>query len=393
LQAVSIVRIAAIISLRTLLFLAGAAVAAAITYAVMVDGDSSAPDDEDGASVRHTIRGDSSEFALREDGLVIKANWRGKLKLAKSGDAIAYVEDFLALEIEEDGLRESLRLEKDGRSVSAAYWRDGNEQEPGAETDAHVDALIMRFLRASGFEAEMRVDKILEAGGVEAVLLEIDALSSDYAIRKYVAALSKRESLNADQTARLIDKLMRLKGDHDIARALFSIAESQDISDETMIALLTVAEEIDSDYEKRRVLTAIAARPFSAGAADQTLALLSTIKSDHDIRVSTEALLTQKEFHEAHGARLIKTAAAGIESDHDLRLILTQTTARLDDPAIADVWFEAIEAIDSDYDKRIAIEAAAGVAGENEALKARLRSAAQTISSEHDRERALKALK
>lgn len=375
------------------MFLAGAAIAAAITYAVMIDGDTAAPDDDDDATVRHTVRGDSSEFALREDNLVIKADWRGKLKLDKSGDAISYVEDYLAIEIEEDDLRESLRLEKDGRTISAAYWRDGNEQEPGVDTDAHIDALIKRFLRASGFEAEMRVAKILEAGGVEAVLREIDDLSSDYAIRKYVAALSKRESLNADQTAQLIDKLIRLKGDHDIARALFSIAESQDVSDETMIAILNVARDIDSDYEKRRVLTAIAARPFSNGAADQTLALLSTIKSDHDIRVSTEALLMQKEFQEAHGAKLIKTAAAGIESDHDLRLILTQTTARLDDPAIADVWFEVIEAINSDYDKRIAIEAAAGAAGDNDALKARLREAAKSISSEYDRERALKALK
>ncbi len=383
----------AINSLRTLLFLVGAAMAAAITFAVIFGDNDTEFDVDDGVSIRHTVRGDSSEFSLREEDLAIKADWRGKLKLDKSGDAIAFVEDYLAIELEEDGARESLRLEKDGRSVEATYWRDGNEQEPGEETDARVNDLVMRFLRASAFEADMRVETILEAGGADAVLDEIDRLTSDYAVRRYSAALSKSGSLSVEQVDALIEKLMRLKGDHDIAQALSAIAEHQQIGDEATLTLLSVAGEIDSDYEKRRVVNALATRPLAGDAASEIIALLSTIDSDHDVRVSIEALLSHAEFTADHAARLIETAAQAIDSDHDLRLVLTKAAPRLKDAVVTDAWLAAFSEVDSDYDKRVALEAAAQVAADDETLKSRLRNAAQLIDSDYDRERALAALK
>ena len=380
-----------IFSLRSLLFLCGAAVAAAITFAVVTSDGDVEFEGEDATSVRHTVRGDSSEFSLREDGLTLKADWRGKLKLDKTGDDIAYVEDYLVIEIEEGDNRESLRLEKDGRGLEATYWRDGNEQEPGDETDAHVHDLILRFLRASGFEAEMRVKKIIEERGVDAALAEIDALSSDYAVRQYVAALSESESLSEENVERLIDKLLRVKGDHDIARALLSIAEHQEFTEATTAALISVSENIDSDYEKRRVLTALADRPLSDAVSEKTITLLSSIDSDHDFRVSMEALLAREDASEDQIARLLDAAAEKLENDHDLRLILTKSATHLADETVANAWLLAFDEISSDYDRRVALEAAALAASDNEALKVQLRDAAETIASEYDRERALKA--
>ncbi len=377
------------------MFLAGAAIAAAITFAVIF-GDSDTDFDfdvEDGTSIRHTVRGDSSEFSLREGDLAIKADWRGALKLDKTGDGVAFVEDYLEIELEKDGVRERLRLEKDGRGVETTYWRDGDELAAGEETDARVKDLVTRFLRASAFEADMRVATILEAGGVDAVFDEIDRLTSDYAIRRYTAALSKSDTLSVEQVDALIEKLARLEGDHDIAQALAAVAENQEVDDAAMLTLLAVAGNIDSDYEKRRVLTAIAARPLSGDAAAEMIALLSTIDSDHDLRISVEALLSRADIDADHTARLIEAAAREIDSDHDLRLVLTQAAARLGDAAVAEAWLAAFDDVNSDYDKRVALEAAGDAAKDNEALKAQLRSAAESIDSDYDRERALEALK
>ena len=339
------------------------------------------------------MRGDSSEFSLREDDLAIKANWRGKLKLDKSGDAIAYVEDFLEIELEADGARESLRLAKDGRDIDTSYWRDGNEQEPGEETDAHISDLVMRFLRASAFEADMRVEKILEASDVDGVFAEIDRLTSDYAVRRYAAALSENKTLTTQQASALIDRLAVIEGDHDIAQALLAIADHQSIDDAATMKLLSVAEKIDSDYEKRRVLSAIAAKPLTGDAASAAIALLSTIQSDHDIRVSTEGLLAQESFSADHAAALIAAAATNIDSDHDLRLVLTAAAPRIGDSVVADAWLGGFSKLDSDYDKRVALESAAALADGDSALLARLHDAATSIDSDYDRERALAVLK
>ena len=74
-------------------------------------------------------------------------------------------------------------------------------------------------------------------------------------------------------------------------------------------------------------------------------------------------------------------------------LILTKAAPRLGEGPVADAWFEAYGEISSDYDRRVAIETAAAIAGDDEALITRLRAAAAEISSDYDRERALEALK
>ncbi len=70
---------------------------------------------------------------------------------------------------------------------------------------------------------------------------------------------------------------------------------------------------------------------------------------------------------------------------------MTKTTAHLEDDAVIHAWLSAFDEIGSDYDKRVALEAAAPLVSDNDGLKAQLRDAAETIDSEYDRERALKA--
>ena len=384
----------AIYSLRTLVFLSGAAVAAAITFAVFFgENETEFEVDEDGSRIQHTVRGDSSEFSLKEDGLAIKAEWRGDFKLNDDGARISAIDDFLVIDLKEGGIGERVRFEKDGRKVIASYWREGEEQEPGAETQALVDDVTLRFLRASAFEADMRVTRLLKKGGVDSVLTEIDALKSDYAIRRYAAALSERETLSPDQVSILIEKLGGLRGDHDMARALQAVVEKQGVSGEAMLSLLSLADMIESDYEKRRVLTVVTKKPLSPEAADAAFALLETIEGAYDYRVAAEALLTGADLNADTAARLLAAASDTIDSDHDLRLVLTKAAPRLGEGPVADAWLHAYGEIGADYDRRVALETAASLVGDNEELKERLRAAAAEISSDYDRKRALEALK
>ncbi len=375
------------------MFLTGAAVAAAITFAVVFDDNDSSFGADDGAGVRQTIRGDSSEFSLREAGLTIKASWRGDFDLDKSGNKIAAVDEYLNIEIDEDGESEGVRFEKDGRELKTTYWRDGEEPSEGEASDEDVENLVLRFLRASAFDAEDRVDALLTAGGSDTVLEEIKELKSDYAVRRYTAALSEKAELSDQAVAELINRLMELKGNHDLARSLESVIRSQSLDGATYKSILIAAERIEGDYDKRRIITAIAAKDLDSEGFDAWSALFEDIESDHDLRVAAEALLENSDVNAEHADRLLLLSADLIGSDHDKRLVLTKASSLLaDNNDVADAWLSAFEEIGSDYDKRIAIEAASKYATDDADLQTRLRAAAATIDSDHERNKALKAL-
>jgi hypothetical protein len=237
------------------------------------------------------------------------------------------------------------------------------------------------------------VGALLIAGGPEAVVDELELLNSDYAIRRYVTALSEKADLSQDLVQQLIRRLSDLSGDYDLARSLEAVVNSQALDDTTLNALLTAASGIEGDYDKRRVITAIVEKGRTDASFDLSLALFESISSDHDLRVTAESLLDNKAIKTSHVARLLALSADRVGSDHDLRLILAKAAPRLSDDDIVDPWLEGFAAIGSDYDKRIALEAAAVATEENPALRARLREAAADIGSDHEREKALDALR
>ena len=248
----------------------------------------------------------------------------------------------------------------------------------------------MRFLRASGLEAAERVDMLIEADGADAVFDEIERLESDYAVRRYIAALAQRETLSPAQIERLVQAAGGLKGDHDRAQALQALARNQKVGAEALGDMFTLAAEIESDYEKRRVLTALAEKGVPAETVDLALGVLASLDSDHDLRLAAESLLNHAALNETDTALLLTTAGEAIDSDHDLRLVLEKAAPRVGHPAVAEAWIAAFREIDSDYDRRVALMAAAAHA--DAALKSNLRAAAEDIDSDYDRERALAAL-
>ena len=416
-------------SLRTLAALAVVVVFISAVYAFSVDGRERSVrlDLDDGRTVRHTISGDRGEFVLRDDDRVIKAEWRGEFELDALGADIAAVEDEFEIEIEEGGVDERVKFENDDGDIERTYYRDGERQPDGDETDQAVADALLRFLRASALKADERVAAILEADGAVGALDEIDALQGNHAIRRYTTALVEQADLSPEEIERLAGQLRSIDSDHDLSRALSDVLEHETLTPETTRTLIRVAEAVRGDHDLRQLVEAFAERPLDDESLELAIGLYERIDGDHDLRVAAQAFFEGGELNAAQAARLLAAAERRIESDHDMRLVLAETAqffARDDETSAAwlgayatlessydqrlaieevaergdftgDRWLaliDAVETVESSHDRRLALEAIAERMGDDAALLDAYREAAMSIDSKHDRERALEAI-
>ncbi|NNE40180.1 MAG: hypothetical protein HKN14_04590 [Marinicaulis sp.] len=415
--------------LRTLGLLSAGAFVLSAAYALALKDRKAefAIDDDKGRSISHIVDGDRGDFSLRDDDRKIKARWRGDFTLDETGNDIATLERSLEIEIEEDGARETAEFDEDDGEIERTYYRGDDEQAVGPETDAAIKNLLLRFLRASGMKADERVAAIMNSSGAEGVLDEIAVLDSDHARRRYILALTEAAELSDDGILRLADELKKMESDHDLSRALRSIIEHQTISETTTPALIAAADSLESDHDTRKVIEAFAETPLNDASMTLLLALYESLDSDHDTRVATEALLESDSLSADHAARILIAAAAQIDSNHDMRLVLTEfAPVVVSDEALLEAWLKgfgvldsshdqrlaivslidegandanvvaallnAVKEIDSSHDQRVALQALADLVGDDETLRAAYRDAAASIDSESDRERALGAI-
>jgi len=159
----------------------------------------------------------------------------------------------------------------------------------------------------------------------------------------------------------------------------------------------SVLEEIDAlerDRAKRRYVVALIEQsdlsPAEIDALSQTF---EQIESDHDLRIAITALIENETLTAAQVARLLTIAGRQIESDHDLRLVLSESADFFSKNSdFDDAWMDAYAGLQSNYDQRLALEEIAVAAKGDPALVAAYRKAAQAISDDADRERALEAI-
>jgi hypothetical protein len=345
---------------------------------------------DDGEGVRQIVNGDKGSFSLRKGDLAIKAVWRGDYELTDEGDNIASLEHRLEISREESGVSEKVVFDEDDDEVERTYYRNGEKQDDNESTQTAAEALLVAYLEASGAKAKERVAIILRDGGASAVISKIGAVASDHARLRYVAELTEQTNLTEAEMQSLLAAVKSFEGDHDIRAALDSILKHQTVEPGQMPLFLEAARRIENDYDLRRLIESVAEQPLNEDAVSLAIELMQQLESDHDLRRAGEALLTQDALSADAATRLLGTIGDRIESDHDLRLLLGQTSqflARGKGPAAA--WVKAFGALESDHDQRLALEDAASIKDVPVSVSIALIKATENIGSDHDRRLAL----
>ncbi|WP_425410713.1 hypothetical protein [Hyphococcus sp.] len=374
-------------------FVVGAIVVSILYGVALGDKDAAVSFEfDDGQGVRHIVNGDRGEFVMRDDDLSIEASWRGNYALNKNGDDIAELDHRLEITKKENDAAQRAVFENDGGDIERSYYIDGEKQEWSAQSEDAVRELLLAFFRASGVKADERVVALSSNGGPDAVLEEMSLLYGDHARQRYVTALTEYSDLNSGQRRVLFDMAADMDSDHDIRRTLQAIIEHETITAEDWPQLFDAAQKIESDFDLRRLVESVAELELEQQSVQTALDLIARMESDHDIRRASEALLEQDAFGGPGAVRLLTVAAAGLESDHDIRILLTQTAPFLSaHEDVSEAWLGAFAQLESDHDKRIALEEAADINGLTDSAASKMIAATRDIGSDHEHRLALSA--
>lgn len=204
-----------------------------------------------------------------------------------------------------------------GGRPSYSYRIDGSERTFDGDARAWFREMLLQAFRRSGFMAEERVDALMETGGVEAVLRELDALHGDHPFAAYAGALVERSDLSEEETVAVLELAReRVDSDHYMAQIVESFGDRRLESDRLFDAFLRASLGLESDHYRAQVLGHILERSdLGTVRVGGVLDASTEIESDH-YRAGTLARALDRDSLSQAQVIEVTRAARSIESDH-----------------------------------------------------------------------------
>jgi len=348
-----------------------------LNSSVSVSGEGSANDGRGNYMVAWT--GPNCTLAIRV---------RGKVTFNDAEDDVATLSGGGRFEIEhEDGAttRTYLVTNRDGQMQRR--YRVNDEDAPlDAEALKWRAALVLEFIRRSGYDAEARVARIRKQGGIDAVVQEISALRSDGARSRYLKIALQDPGTTAADAARLLALSQGIGSDGDRSMVL-GATPIQLLADKSVQrAYADAAKGIESDGDLSSVLIrALRSGKLSAGSCEWVLGLAGDIESDGDrsnvLVTATEAL----EWNSSCVRRALELTRA-INSDGDKSRTLVRFLQRHGLPGdLVPVFFQTTATIDSDGDHSQVLHRVIDLDSPSDAVVEGLLEDSRGISSDGDR--------
>jgi hypothetical protein len=200
--------------------------------------------------------------------------------------------------------------------------------------DAEWFARALRELdRHTAFAADLRFPRLYREGGARAVLDYVAGVDGDYAKRRYLTLLVGRDPLE-EPTALAVFRLVgKMGGDYDRAEVLKAVAAKAHLdSDAKRKAFLDACAGIQGDYERGRVLHELTAQPhLSPELARSVLHAAAEMSGDYE---KSKVLTALAQQHPVAAADYL-AAAASVHGDYEHARVLKAlvSTQKLDGPA------------------------------------------------------------
>ncbi|MCB2113275.1 MAG: hypothetical protein KDD85_06965 [Parvularculaceae bacterium] len=405
---------------------AGFSLFVAAIVAIAAPKVSDAVSEKGGVHIVNIGRGGSGSFHLKEDGLNVSADWKGKFAFAADGRTLSSLKgEVEVVSVEKDAKRKAV-FEGGGGDIQISAYAGGEKIDAEDEAAELAGDLLQLFARSSGVNADQRVSAIMAESGKAGVIAEIGDLRSAHAVGAYIEAFAQSAKLDAGEISALIDRIAMLEGDYSKRTAISAILKTQTLGEENEVRIIQAAKTIEGDHELRLMIEDLAEHGVNARSLSIASNLVEGIEGDHEIRLALSAFLENDAIDDVDAASLLDLAATSIDGDYELRLAVEAAGDRvggetvgaaairaigsiegahdrriaIDDmadrlSADSSNWTALIElaaAIDGDYERRLAIEALSSKAPDRPAYRAALKQAAASISSEHERRLALESL-
>jgi beta-lactamase regulating signal transducer with metallopeptidase domain len=241
---------------------------------------------------------------------------------------------------------------RDDGTLDRVYSENGARREFDSTARAWLAEALVALDRQTAFAVDQRVPAILERGGVDAVLREIELMSGDYARRRYYTKLLSMRQLDRAQIKRVVDQAgAEMTSDYELAELLVALSKLDAFGDDSHASFVTAAKKIGSDYERRRALNALLNRDrLAAPTVEALLDAASTIDSDYELAELLIDLSKRYAINDQTRPTYIQ-ALGSIQSDYEHRRVLSAIVAGGGlTPAVGRTLLEDARRIASDYE-------------------------------------------
>ena len=289
----------------------------------------------------------------------IEMTIRGKVGFTETEDDIVSMspDGEFELSVKRNGVERSLRVRPGKGQLQRDYRVDGESRPFDAAARAWLAQALPGLLRETGIQAQARGKRILARGGVDALLADMEKIGTDYVRGLYLAVLFENAQLDDASLDRALEIAGKIGSDYELRKALEAGLVHQTLSPAGQARLLDVAADIGSDYEQAMLLIQVAGSDaFDAGPVRAAWRkALAGIRSDYEQRRVLSALLARKQ---PEATRIALESARDIGSDYEARQVLQEAAnqVRAND-GVRSAWFAMLDGVASDYEQRLALEA------------------------------------
>lgn len=271
--------------------------------------------------------------------------------------------------------------------IKRAYSVNGESKPMDSEARIWLAKMLNDTVRQGGYDAPVRVGKLLQRGGPSGVLAEISQLQGDYVKRLYFDELLKQGNLDADTARRALQQaaheissdyekaeiLVKMAGtylrddrfreiylegvntihsDYERGRAFTAVFKKDNLNKDNLLFALKSVAAISSDYEKAELLVKIShAFPLDDSLQKAYLDAVRTINSDYEKGRAITALLDKHEAKQETLLFMVKSAAT-IGSDYEkAQLLIHVAEAGRRDETVRNAVADTARSIQSEYER------------------------------------------
>lgn len=282
------------------------------------------------------------------------------------------------------------------------------------------------YTRRIYYQAAVESGKLDEAGYERLISTAAKTIESDYELAELLIAISKQQPLTEKMQAGFATAAKAISSDYERHRVLSAALSRQGLTPAVQSSMLEAAADINSDYELATLLIELnQARPIDEKVRPAYFRAASSIESDYEHRRVLSAVVSRGGTSPAMLADVLNSAK-DVGSDYELAELLISIGANYPlDNTLRPAFFAAASTLSSDYEHArtlnsvlrgqvppevalAVLESAKGISSDHEmselllavmkhvtlddAMRAAIRTNAQSIGSQYDRGRVYEAL-
>ena len=280
---------------------------------------------DDGHVRKWTVKIDGNDCSvdLRAEGRIDFNDDFTDVKSMSSGG-------FFRLAVAQGGVRRELEILPSGSGLKRTWKVDGTERPWDAEAQAWFAGFLIELDRRTAIAVDTRLPRLLQQGGVAAVLTETGHMTSDYARGQYHSKLMAQRKLSADELSRLLTQAAAM-GESDFyqAQVLKAATDQGALADPTTrSAAMAMLRKMDSDYYRAEIMEALLSRGQPTEAeVSAMMDVVGMMTSDYQKAEVLGSLLEDRSVTPAQRVAAARTAS-GMESDFYVAEVMKKLVAR-----------------------------------------------------------------